>query len=165
MKTRNELIYDFIKNRHYEITKDGHIFRIHKNNNRVEIGNLNSNKYRCISIIDDRGKVRRLLVHRIIWAKYGNTKLSNTLVLNHIDGNKLNNCIDNLEQVTQAENNLHRFRVLKHPPVIGNSKITKEQAEAIRELRKQGWKYKDLMKKFKVGKTTISYVVNNKIWN
>ena len=164
MKTRTEIIYDFIKNSKYEITKDGHIFHIYSNNKRVEIGSLTTSKYKCISVIDDSGKVRRLLVHRIIWAKYGNAPLSDELTINHKDGNKLNNCIDNLEQVTQGENILHRFRVLRHKPVIGNCKITKEQAEEIRKLREQGWKYKDLMKKFNVGKTTISYVVNKKIW-
>lgn len=162
--TRYELILNFIKNPNYVIQRDGHIFRVKKDGTRVEIGYTTNQGYKHISILDNVGEHRKLSVHRIVWAKYGDSKLNKNLVLNHKDGDKTNNCIDNLEQVTQKENNLHRFRVLHVQPVIGNSKITKEQAEEIRSLRKNGWKYTDLMRKFNVGKTTISYVCNNKIW-
>lgn len=154
-----EAIYNFINNPHYIITADGHITTA----DGKELGYDHLN-YLALSY-NYGGKKMRLFKHRIIWAKFGNTKLTPDLVINHKDGNTYNNAITNLEQITQGENTLHRYRVLHHKPVIGNSKITKEQAEEIRTLRKNGWKYEDLMKKFKVGKTTISYVVNGKIWN
>jgi hypothetical protein len=46
---------------------------------------------------------KSLLVHRIIWVLL-NGKLSSNLVINHKDGNGLNNQISNLEAVTQAVN-------------------------------------------------------------
>lgn len=160
IKSNNMLIKQFVESGNYTITREGHIYNKNTGN---EIGYTMKTGYRGIAI-GSRNKKRRITVHRIIWYVYGDTPLSETLVINHKDGNPLNNCIDNLEQITQGENNLHRFRVLKYPAVIGNCKLTKEQAEKIRILHKQGWKYSDLMKKFNVGKTTISYVVNNKIW-
>ena len=33
------------------------------------------------------------------------------LQVNHIDGNKLNNCLRNLEWVTNQENQLHKFKI------------------------------------------------------
>lgn len=160
LKANNYYIKHFLRSGKYKVTRDGRIFSIASGN---EVGYTKSDGYRYVSYVVS-GKTHRLKIHRIVWCAYGDTKLSEYLVINHKDGNPSNNNIDNLEQVTQAQNNLHRFRVLKYSPVIGNSKITREQAEEIRELRKQGWKFEDLMAKFKVGKTTISYVVNNKIW-
>lgn len=159
-ETNTELIYKFIESGDYNITKDGHIY---SKATGAEIG-YEKGGYKAVSYMSN-GKKHRLLIHRIVFAKHSGIKLDNKLSLNHKDGNKFNNSIDNLEQVTQAENNLHAFRVLKRPAVYGHCKITKEQAEQIRYLRGKGWKYEDLMKEFKVGKTTISYVINNKIWN
>lgn len=159
----DELINWFIKCNTHVITRDGHIFS--SRNTTKEIGYIDKYGYKQITVkIPGGQQTRSLLVHRIIWAKYGGSPLGSERTINHKDGNKLNNCIDNLEQVSDAENILHKYRVLHAKPVIGNCKLDKKQAEEIRELRKQGWKYKDLMKKFNVGKTTISYVVNKKIW-
>lgn len=43
-------------------------------------------------------------------------------------------------------------------------KTNPEKAAEIRKLRKEGMKYKDLMEKFKLSKSTISYIVNNRVW-
>ncbi len=160
VESNNELIKKFVESGKYDIRRDGHIYR---KSDGVEIGYTKNSGYRAVSVVVRGGK-KALQIHRIIWYVYGDKPLSTKLVLNHKDGNKLNNSIDNLEQVTQANNNLHTYRVLKHPPVIGNCKITQEQAVEIRRLHKEGWTYQMLMKKYKVGKTTISYVCNNKIW-
>ena len=157
IKDNINAIYDFIKNPRYEITRNGSIKSL-----GVELG-YERQGYLALSYVYNNKKYR-LLKHRIIWAKFGKSKLTPELVLNHKDGNKKNNCIDNLEQITQGENTLHRFRVLHHKPVTGHKKISKEQAEEIRILRSSGWKYKDLINKFNIGKSTISYIINNKIW-
>ena len=159
--SNNSLIKTFVESGKYNITQDGHIYNIRTGK---EIGYTSKDTGYKVITIGSREKTRRIFIHRIIWYVYGDTPLSDTLVLNHKDGNKLNNCIDNLEQVTQAQNNLHKFRVLNHAPVIGHNKLTKKQANEIRLLRAQGWKYRDLIKKFKVCKSTISYVVNKKTW-
>lgn len=138
----------------YDVKKDGRVF-----SSGVEIGYTDDRGYRRITFGD-----KKIQVHRLVWAAHGDKKLAPNLVINHKNGNKEDNRIENLELVTVSENNLHRFRVLKHPAVCGHRKINKEIAQEIRELRKSGWKYPELCKKFKLCKSTISYIINNKTW-
>ena len=69
--------------------------------------------YSYVNLWDD-GKMRRIAIHKLVAENFISKPI---LEVNHIDGNKQNNCIDNLEYVTKRENILHRFRVLKQKPV------------------------------------------------
>ena len=57
-------------------------------------------------------------VHRVIMLTFCG---ESDLTVNHIDGNKENNCLNNLEYVSAAENNRHRSEVLK----VGNRKAVR----------------------------------------
>lgn len=62
------------------------------------------------------------LVHRLI----AETFIENTLnkpCVNHIDGNKKNNSINNLEWVTYSENEKHSYRILGKSPNLNNNLI------------------------------------------
>ncbi len=72
---------------------------------------LNYNKsnrgYLQVCLTKD-GKSKTYTVHRLV-AKAFLPNLKNKKQVNHIDGNKENNSIDNLEWVTSSENNKHAF--------------------------------------------------------
>ncbi len=59
-----------------------------------------------------KGKKCEPLVHRIIASLFV-PNIDNLPQVNHIDGNKKNNCASNLEWCTNSENQLHSRRVLK----------------------------------------------------
>jgi hypothetical protein len=120
---------------------------------------LLNNSYYYVSF-----KAKKISVHRIVYAKYIGP-LDNTKTINHIDGNPSNNNATNLELVTFQENSRHSWKVLKRNPVIGYKKINPKIAKEIRLLRKSGAKYKELVTKFKLCKSSISYIVNNKTWS
>lgn len=68
---------------------------------------------------------RNLLHHRIV-ANAFLPKVDWKDQINHIDWNKSNNCVDNLEWCTSGENNLHKYRVLKVPPSEHQKRVASE---------------------------------------
>lgn len=106
---------------------------------------------------------KKLAIHRIVYARFkGN--LSEDLVVNHIDGNPLNNHPDNLELGTQSQNNFHRYRVLGKGAVMGNRVLTWDIVRQIRFEKTQGLSHKTLALKYNISKGHVSEIVNNKIW-
>ena len=74
-------------------------------------------QYVCIW---QNGKHKNLRVHRLV-AKAFIPNPSGKRCVNHIDGNRSNNRVDNLEWCSASENEIHKSRVLMHkasPPVI-----------------------------------------------
>ena len=87
----------------------------------------------------------------------------NLPVVNNKDGNRQNNCVENLEWVTVSENTLHTYRELgyKNP----RRKLTEEQVREIRKVykaRDRKFGGEALARKYGVDDTVISWVANNK---
>lgn len=91
------------------------IIKTFKNNNGYFITSLYVNS-----------KSKKFLVHRLV-AEAFIPNPDNKPQINHIDGNKENNCVDNLEWVTQSENELHASK-------FG---LTKRQKEVVAENNKK----------------------------
>jgi len=66
-------------------------------------GSTSTSGYKIVSALYN-GKMRGVSVHRLIMEVYNG---SSDLQVNHKDGNKLNNCLENLEYVTPSENIKH----------------------------------------------------------
>lgn len=90
-------------------------------------------------LLDDNGKYRSWCVHKwIAMAFYG--ERPDGKQINHIDGNKQNNRIENLEYCTCSENVTHAFRTGLMRPKIGSlnggSKLKENEVIEIREYVK-----------------------------
>lgn len=111
----------------YEVTRNGDV--INKHTGRKIKPQLNGKGYLRVGI----GK-KLLFVHRLVADKYVPNP-QNKPQINHKDGNKLNNCADNLEWVTNNENRKHAVK--NGLQTTGEncpwSKLTKEQVDFIRK--------------------------------
>lgn len=86
--------------------------------------------YRRIGLVDDTGTSRFRSQHRLLMETFRPVEGMEFLVVNHIDGDRLNNNLDNLEWCTRDDNMEHRAR---HDE-IGSFVLTNEQVRQIREL-------------------------------
>jgi hypothetical protein len=91
--------------------------------------------------------------------------------INHKDGVKRNNHPNNLEVVTQSENEKHAYKLgLKTTEGIknANAKLTENDVKCIRsdyEIKKNYISQRELAKQYNVTQSVISNIVNHKRWS
>ena len=133
--------------RHKKLT-DGYLLKPTKNNKGYLIVN-----------IDDRCTT----VHRIV-AKAFIPNPNKHRQVNHLDGNKLNNTVSNLEWCSPSYNMLHAFHnhIIQPRPRI--QKLTESQVLDIRKELRQGTSHALLAQKYGVTQTHISNINTNRVW-
>ena len=140
----------------YEITRDGEV--INKHSGRHVKPQNNGKGYYRVSI---GGKLR--FVHRLVATKYIPNP-DNLPQVNHKDGNKHNNCVDNLEWVTNQQNRDHA--VEEKLQIMGEdcpwSKLTYEQVKFIRNHTE--FTSPELSKIFNVAASTIRAIRQGRSW-
>lgn len=112
-------------------------------------------------------------VHRLVMAAFVGPCPSGQEV-NHKDGDKTNNHLENLEYVTHTENQLHSIRVLGNPVPHGHmqlgeanamSKLTEQQVKEIRVLYATGWTTQQrLGAHYGVSQSTVSTIISFNHW-
>lgn len=111
---------------HYYACDDGRIYssKTHKFLQLV----FSTHKYFLVGLYADGYKKKTENVHRLVAETFLENP-HNKKEVNHKDGNKTNNHVDNLEWCTRSENCLHAFR-------MGLSKISGNQRKRIGEYGK-----------------------------
>ena len=103
-------------------------------------------------------KNRKRLVHRVVWEEhYG--KIPKGMEIHHINGNKTDNRIDNLELIIHKEhcNNYHP-EVIKNMQRLSRIQRTKRslrKQNKVKQLFKEGMAVKDIIQSLNYGTTTI----------
>lgn len=115
-----------------------------------------------------QGKAKTMRAHRLV-AEYFIDNPFNKPTVNHIDGNKENNRVDNLEWSTLKEQMQHAYsNNLKEPVqgiLQGNSVLTEKEVKEIREIYKSHSKEFGMIalaKKYNVSVSTINKCVGRR---
>lgn len=155
---------------HYAVSNKGRVMRTSK------AGPTHSGKIRAHAV-DGCGYARLPLcvnyksvtckVHRLV-AEAFIGPIPRGYEVNHKDGDRLNNCVENLEICTHTENVRHSRYILKNYCAVGekNARATVKEADvvAIRQARTTGLSYSKLAILFGVKKSLIADVCMRRCW-
>ena len=134
-------------------------------------GSVHANGYRYFTLMK-LGKSVKVQAHRLVAQGFIDNPLSKKCV-NHKDGDKLNNTVENLEWATHSENALHAFNVglrgasckkAIESSARARSKITKEDADKIINIVSENpcMNYKEVGALFGCRENTIHRIVTGK---
>ena len=142
--------------------------RIINRKEKVIKPSINNQGYLKVGLNKD-GKYYNRYIHRLIAETFIDNPLGKPCV-NHIDGNKLNNNLNNLEWVTQKENTIHahsnglaevteynKWKVSKANRMFTNLDILN-----IKNMYNEGKTQKEIAEIYKCYDSTISQILNNK---
>lgn len=142
----------------YTIYPDGRVFS--KKRGHFKKYQKTKSGYCVIAVYKDKAKNYKS-IHRLVAEAFIPNPNPDVLTdVNHIDNNKENNCVENLEWCTHAEN-------LQHSNILESSKtraLSLEQVDEIRELIAQGIGQTSIANKFNVSRCTIYHIKNNLTW-
>lgn len=130
----------------------------------------NKSKQGYLSIQFEKGG-KSFLIHRIVALHFVHN-IEDKPQVNHINGIKYDNRVENLEWCNQSENQIHAYKNELQKPSLhkrvcgekqGSSKLKENDIVFILQNYRRGMGIK-LSKTFNVSQTTILNVVNKKIW-
>ena len=114
------------------------------------------------------GKGKQYFRHRLVMMCFSPVENQYELQVNHIDGNKENNCLENLEWCTNQENRIHAVRIGLAAHLMGESnpysKLLEGQVIDIIQDLLNHVPYSQIMKKYNISKSTISAIKNKRNW-
>lgn len=153
----------WIENNGYKISNKGKITK--KNKDELQKMSVTQHGYNNCNAVFEDGFIVRSVHRAVAYVFLGKPKEGQEV--NHIDGNKQNNCVENLEWVTKKENQQHEAKILQKRDGENcyMSKLTDEEVIEIYALCKDGnLMYKDIASKYNTSPSTVSLISCGRRW-
>lgn len=117
----------------YSVSRKGEV--VNNRTGRMLKSSINHNGYKSLSL----GAGNSFRVHRLVLSTFSPIDGWEELTVNHIDGDKLNNCLNNLEWLTLEDNKKHYYDNNKRILVFDDA--TGEVLEEVTRMEKASAKY------------------------
>lgn len=138
----------------YLISNKGRIKNYNTNNILTTFPNRQG--YYMVNVfLPEKGK-RCYMIHRLVAETfYPFFHKDNIFEVNHINGNKSNNTIENLEWMTRQENLQHARDTGLVPKSNPKWKLSLNQVKEIKEFYNLGFSYKEIAKSYNISRNII----------
>jgi hypothetical protein len=148
----------------YAITRDGRVWRYPKKGLFLKLSNMRGYER---AVLWDGKKRRDVSVHRLVAETFIENPRGVSEV-NHKNGIKNDNRVENLEWCTSSENSKHAFakglRRGRGGVLCNFAKLSEEDVKEILRLLKQGVLQKVIAEQFNVGASAISLIKTGQNW-
>lgn len=115
------------------------------------------------ALVRNNGTIYNATVHRLVLSCFKPIDNMDELEVNHIDGNKTNNVLSNLEWVTPKQNMEHTERMglrnYAKGEKVGGSKIKDKDIPLIFEMSANGMTQQQIADKFGCTRSNIGYIL------
>lgn len=153
-----------VKDRYY-INKKGELFT---DNGNKKMKDCLKNGYVKNTLVLKDGSQKSFFRHRLVMICFNKVDNYKNLQVNHIDGNKQNNTLNNLEWCTNQENRIHAVKLGLAASLKGEdnpaSKLLESQVLNIINDLLNHVPYSQICKKYNCSKSTISAIKNKRNW-
>lgn len=168
-----------VNGRKYIVSNDGKVFfgekTLHAKYHQELTQYLNDDGYKAVTVGNSKNRIRKC-VHQLVAMCFLKKPNDGRLYeVDHIDRNRTNNHVENLQYITHRENVQRIPKEVHHQSKIGEhngrATFTWEQIDQIREWYKQGFTIAEISRKV-YGQNipngykwnTISHIVKNETW-
>lgn len=153
-----------VKDRYY-INVKGELFT---DNGKTKMKDALKNGYVKNCLILKNGSQRFYFRHRLMMICFNYRDDYQNFQVNHLDGNKLNNSLENLEWCTNQENRIHAVKIGLAASLKGEenpaSKLLESQVIDIIQDLLNHVPYSEICKKYNCSKSTVSAIKNKRNW-
>jgi len=140
----------------YEVDTEGNVYTLKKSNGLKSKDGKLSNRlvaqgYHQVSLYYGAKLPKQLLVHRLVWEAFNGT-IPKDMQIDHIDNNKTNNKLSNLQLLSVQDN------MKKMWDIRGRS----EKKEIVKDWLARGYSRKFISDNLEIGQPYISLIANGK---